>query len=186
MIYWSNAAGGFLDDRLIVGNLPEDAVAITTERHAELLAGQAEGKRIVADGTGTPNLADQPAADRAATCAYLSASVDAAAELERSKYITAGSGQAMAYIEKARQAAAYLAAEAPDEADYPLLVAEVGITGKTVANVATVVDTAYRDWIVIGGAIEAARLAGKKAIAEAEDAEAAQAAYDAIEWPEAE
>ncbi|MEO2040043.1 MAG: hypothetical protein ABGW90_15330 [Martelella sp.] len=109
--------------------------------------------------------------------------VDNRAETERAKYITPGAGQAMAYIEKARQAAAYLAAESPNDADYPLLVAELGITGETVADVASVIDTTYRAWMTICARIEPNRIAGKKAIAAAEDFAAAQAAYAAIDWP---
>src|SRR5690606_7611681 len=98
-------------------------------------------------------------------------------------YITGGSGQAMAYLQKAMEATAYLAATDPDPADYPLLAAEVGITGETLADVAAVVDAHYQAWRVIGAAIEQARLGAKAAVDAAETAEDAQAAYDAIVWP---
>lgn len=40
--------------------LPPDAVEITNEQHAALLAGQSAGQRIVPDENGCPVLADQP------------------------------------------------------------------------------------------------------------------------------
>ena len=40
--------------------IPADAVEITADEHSALLAGQSEGKRIVADANGRPVLADPP------------------------------------------------------------------------------------------------------------------------------
>ena len=40
--------------------IPVDAVEITTEEHAALIKGQAQGKRIVADKSGRPILQDPP------------------------------------------------------------------------------------------------------------------------------
>lgn len=118
--------------------------------------------------------------------ARLKARIDADAEAERLKYITPGSGQAMAYLQKAMEATAYLAATDPDPANYPLLAAEVGITGDTIGDVAAVVDAHYQAWRVIGAAIEQARLGGKAAVDTAKTVEDAQAAYEAVVWPSAE
>lgn len=112
--------------------------------------------------------------------------IDRDAEAVRSRYITTGAGQAMAYIEKASQAKAYLAATDPVDADYPLLVAEVGITGETVAEVATVIDTMQQQWMATCAQIEPIRIGAKEQIKSAETAAAAHAVYDAIEWPVAE
>lgn len=117
--------------------------------------------------------------------ASLKARLDADAEAERLRYITAGAGQAMTYQQKAAEAAACLADPEPDPADYPLLAAEIGITAETLAGVATVVHGQHQAWRVIGGLIEGARLNGKKEIDAAPTAEAAQAAFDAVEWPAA-
>jgi hypothetical protein len=117
--------------------------------------------------------------------AALLARVDVAAEVERLRYITAGAGQAMTYAEKAAQAKVALAADAPQPADYPLLSAEIGITADTLEGVAGVVDAAYRQWLTIGGMIEAVRLSAKKAISAADTIDAANAAFDAIVWPAA-
>lgn len=113
----------------------------------------------------------------------LKAQIDADAETERLKYITPGAGQAMAYLQKAMEATAYLAATDPDPADYPLLAAEVGITGDTIADVATVVNAHYQAWRAIGAAIEQARLGAKAAVDAAETVEDAQAVYDGVIWP---
>jgi len=114
--------------------------------------------------------------------AALKASVDAAAEAERMKYITPGAGQAMTYQQKASEAVMLEDDPAPDPADYPLLSAEVGITAPTLAEVGAVVRAAHGAWILLGAAIEAARLGAKKAIDEAEDQATARAAAEVL-WP---
>ena len=83
--------------------------------------------------------------------------VDAAAEQERLKYITAGVGQSMTYTEKFNQAVDYSKkyvaheqdpknAQEPNEADYLLLKAGLGIDGKTLIEVAATVTYAYAVW----------------------------------------
>lgn len=109
--------------------------------------------------------------------------LDAAAETERLKYITPGAGQAMTYQQKAAEAAACLVDIDPDPADYPLLAAEIGITGATLTEVAQTVYDAHQTWRVIGAQIEAARLGGKAAIDAAETTEDAHTAFDAVAWP---
>ncbi|WP_191058397.1 phage tail assembly chaperone [Geminicoccus harenae] len=56
--YSPEAAGFFCPD--IHASIPEDAVEISADEHAALLAGQSQGKRIVADGGGRPTLVDPP------------------------------------------------------------------------------------------------------------------------------
>ncbi|QND39597.1 hypothetical protein HB771_21695 [Rhizobium leguminosarum bv. viciae] len=75
--------------------------------------------------------------------AALKAAIDAAAETERREYITAGAGQALIYAENADEAGAYLEAAAPVDEDYPLLPAEIGITGATTAEVANVINASF-------------------------------------------
>ena len=115
--------------------------------------------------------------------ADLKARLDTAAENERLKYITGGSGQAMTYQQKAAEAAACLADTDPDPTDYPLLAAEVGITGATLTEVAQTVYDAHQTWRMIGAQIEAARLGGKAAIDAADTKEDVQAAFEAVTWP---
>lgn len=112
----------------------------------------------------------------------LSAQIDAAAEAVRARYITPGSGQAMTYQAKATEAERLAADPAPDAATYPLLSAEIGVTGDTLADVGAVVRAAHAQWQIMGGAIERARLAGKAAVMAAGDEAGARAAAEVV-WP---
>lgn len=120
--------------------------------------------------------------------------VDEQAEQERQKYITGGSGQSMTYTEKFNQAVDYskkwqahmktpTQEPEPNENDYLLLKAGLGIDGSTLIEVAATVTHAYAVWQQIGAAIEGVRLKTKMAISEAKTAEEAQAIFEAIEWP---
>jgi hypothetical protein len=60
-MFFSKGTMGFFDRAIHGNNIPADAVEITPQEHAALLAGQSQGKRIVADGEGRPMLADPPA-----------------------------------------------------------------------------------------------------------------------------
>lgn len=126
----------------------------------------------------------------------LKARVDEAAESERLKYITAGVGQSMTYTEKFNQAVDYskkYTAHAndpknepePNEADYLLLKAGLGIDGASLIEVAATVTYAYAIWQKIGAAIEATRLETKAAIENAKTTEDAQAVFASIKWPNA-
>ncbi|MDP1655725.1 MAG: hypothetical protein Q8L96_06480 [Hylemonella sp.] len=55
---YSASTGGFYDTEIHGNNIPTDAVGITIEQHATLLAGQSEGKSITADQSGFPVLID--------------------------------------------------------------------------------------------------------------------------------
>lgn len=109
--------------------------------------------------------------------------VNAAAEKERLKYITSGQGQAMTYTEKRDQARAFLAADDPDPADYPMIANEVGITAATAREVAEVIAGRYAAWKAIGEEIEKVRMIANKAIEDAADEAAAKAAAAGITWP---
>lgn len=124
----------------------------------------------------------------------LSRRIDQDAETERLKYITDGVGQSMTYAEKFNQAVDYSKkyaahkqdpknAPEPNEADYLLLKAGLGIDGKILIEVAETVTHAYAVWQKIGAAIEAIRLESKAAIENAKTAEEAQAVFTAIKWP---
>jgi hypothetical protein len=57
MMFYSPSAGAFYDPQIHEpGAIPQDAVAITRQRHAELLAGQTAGGRIIAGASGRPRL----------------------------------------------------------------------------------------------------------------------------------
>lgn len=136
---------------------------------------------FVRDGAGwvapTP-----PPEDLDALKADLKAQVDAGAERERGRHITPGAGQAMTYQQKASEAVMLEDDPSPQPGAYPLLTAEVGITAPTLAEVGAIVRAAHSQWILLGAAIEAARLGAKKAIEEAGTPDAARAAA-AVAWP---
>lgn len=112
----------------------------------------------------------------------LKAQVDASAERERGRHITPGAGQAMTHQQKASEAVMLEDDPDPQPGEYPLLTAEVGITAPTLAEVGAIVRAAHGQWILLGAAIEAARLGAKKAIDEAGTPDAARAAA-AVIWP---
>ncbi len=89
----------------------------------------------------------------------------------------------MACQQKTTEALACVAAEDPVAFDYPLLNAEVGISGATISEVAAVVTSAFQQWQIIGTAIEAVRLGTRAAIGAAETAEDAHGAFATMEWP---
>lgn len=59
-MYYAKSTGGFYDRAIHGASVPADAVEITAEEHAALLAGQGQGKIITADSGGFPVLADPP------------------------------------------------------------------------------------------------------------------------------
>lgn len=113
----------------------------------------------------------------------LKTGIDAEAERQRLRWITPGAGQAMTYQAKAEEARRLVVDHDPQPGSYSLLAAEVGITAPSLAGVGAVVLAAYQQWLSIGGAIEAVRLAAKAAIENAGD-EAAALAVQAT-WPSA-
>lgn len=126
--------------------------------------------------------------------ARLQGAVDHAAEDQRKRYITAGEGQTMTYMEKVNQAASYSGTYAaylarpettpkPNDAEYLLLQASLGIDGNTLLEVAETVTHAYTEWQQIGAAIEATRLKAKAAIDKAATTEVAEAIVHSIVWP---
>lgn len=60
MMYYSKQTGGFYTREIHGDNIPADAVEITEDEHAALMAGQAAGKTISADASGAPILLDPP------------------------------------------------------------------------------------------------------------------------------
>lgn len=127
-----------------------------------------------------------PVADLAAIKTALKQQIDAQAESERGKYLTAGAGQALTYQRKTQEALDYQAAvafeEEIDPAHFPMLAASLGIDGETLADVAAVVMAMDAAWAKIGAAIERARLSAKAAIDVAVDEETARAVVPV--WPQ--
>lgn len=122
---------------------------------------------------------------------HLRRRIDEDAERIRLRYITPGVGMAMTYAEKKDQAVAVLAMGeaaanalvAHGAAEFPTLSASVPIEAPSLYASAQLVISRYEAWAAISRGIELTRLAAKKAISDASDAAAAQAAYEAITWP---
>ena len=111
------------------------------------------------------------------------AQVGAAIDAVRRKYITSIAGQELTYMEKEREARAFLLLDplAVLPGDYPFLAAEANVTGQSLALVAQAVVDRAAQWRTIGAQIEAARMAAQGAIAAAMDAAAVAAAVSALE-----
>ncbi len=103
--------------------------------------------------------------------------VDADAEKVRLQYITAGSGQALVYELKEREAKAL---KAGGEIG-PHLAAESRLRGLTVDQIADLILATAAGWRMISAEIDALRLATKDAIAIAPDHLSARAAAT-IDW----
>lgn len=58
---YSKSTGGFYSAEVHGSNIPEDAVEVTAQEHAALLAGQSAGQQIFPNEAGHPALIDQPA-----------------------------------------------------------------------------------------------------------------------------
>lgn len=94
----------------------------------------------------------------------------------------------LVYQEKRREAEAALAAlesaggQPIDPADYPLLTAELGVTGSDLQHVAERVIATAAAWTKVAAAIEGARLKAKRDVASATTAAEIDAALAAIVW----
>lgn len=114
------------------------------------------------------------------------ARVDAAAERARLRIVTPGSGQAAVYILKLNEAQRFVAEapEAPEPAEWPMLAAEIGVTGDTLAEVAGVIVATAAAWKQAAAAIETIRLAAKAEIDTATNPAAMAAIEHAVIYPE--
>lgn len=65
-MFYAKSTGGFYDAGVHGDAIPADAIEITVEEQAALLAAQSSGKRIVADANGHPIAVDPPAPSAAA------------------------------------------------------------------------------------------------------------------------
>lgn len=112
----------------------------------------------------------------------LASKVDADAEAARLLWITSGSGQALTYEQKRAEAERMAEDSAPQPGSYPMLAAEVGITGDTLAAVGSLVRARAAAWTAIAAQIESLRLRAKSAVMAATNSTAARAAAD-VTWP---
>ena len=170
--------------------IPNDTVVITEAQWQEFLKNQGFRKWVAGEVVKyTP-----PEPPLSEIKKQLKQQVDMAAENERLKYITSGVGQSMTYQEKYNQAVDYSKKyiahkQTPDELpepnddDYLLLKASLGIDGNTLIQVAETVTFSFAIWQQIGAAIEAKRLETKALIDEAENNAEAKSIFETMKWP---
>jgi len=170
--------------------IPNDTVVITEAQWQEFLKNQGFRKWVAGEVVEyTP-----PEPPLSEIKKQLKQQVDMAAENERLKYITSGVGQSMTYQEKYNQAVDYSKKyithkQAPDELpepnenDYLLLKASLGIDGNTLIEVAETVTYSFAIWQQIGAAIEAKRLETKALIDEAKNNAEAKSIFETMKWP---
>lgn len=99
----------------------------------------------------------------------------------RARFITTTPGQEMTYLEKERQARAWLADADPDDADYPMLAAEAAARGLSMSAQVDLVIAQADAWRQLGAAIEGARM-GAKAAVQAATTEADKIAAAQVDW----
>lgn len=107
--------------------------------------------------------------------------IDAAAGAMRRSYITDVPGQQLVYQRKAEQAHQWNDALIKQDSDYPALMAEAAASGMTMAELVAEILASEAEWLAISDAIEAARMAGKRAVKAASTREAKEAAAQ-IDW----
>lgn len=172
---------------VVVEVISDDAGPLASRYHPDFVETLVPCANAVSAGwaysSGKFSAPVEPEIDLSILKSSLIESVNAQAEAARMKYITPGEGQAMTYTEKLAQARAFLAAGSPQDADFPMLANEVGITADNIAGVAEAVTKAYEKWLALGAAIEKVRMGVNKAIADASDAARARQAFSEVSWP---
>lgn len=132
------------------------------------------------------SVTDKPPTEMAAALTELKAAaverVNREAGEARARYITVAVGQEGTYLEKAREARAYLSDTAPDPAHYPYLSAEAECTGQTVDAVALLVAATADAWTPVNARIEGLRQGALTSIRTASAPEVLAAVFP-INWP---
>jgi hypothetical protein len=167
---WSPSQRGFFDYGY-PGDLPGDLLDVTAEEHAALMAGQAQGKRIVAGASGVPVLQDPPAPTLAEQQAAAIRRIDADAD---AIYGAVLGNRGEEYKAAEADARAFQAAGYAD--DVPAGVASwVAASGMSAQGAADDILATAEAWRGAMAQIRANRLARKKAVEAAAD----QAGIDA-------
>lgn len=107
--------------------------------------------------------------------------IDASAEVYRLQFLTAGSGQAMAYQQKLVEARAKIANPSIADVEIPHIVAEAAATGMSKADKAAQIVATFEAWQVLSAGVEGKRAAAKIAV-EAATTAADVAAAAAVDW----
>ena len=123
--------------------------------------------------TWTPN-------DLGSVQAILKTRIDDAAEAQRARYLTPGSGQALVYLQKFNEAKAVLNA-GDGIANYPLLAASVTGTGTLMTTAQIVVAKMVQCYVGVAE-IEATRISAKTAVSNAASVDEAAAVVSGLTW----
>jgi hypothetical protein len=184
-MFFSPDTRGFYSQNVHGAAIPADAVPITAEAHAALMAAQAQGAAIQPDANGNPVAVfpTPPTAAEVLTSAKAAAhaAVEAAVSAIRRAFVTDLPAQEMIYLAKEAEARAWQAATDPDLADYPFMQAEVGLTAATPAALAALWITMAGQWRAVAAQIEAARMTATAAIGAATTPAEAEAAVAALQ-----
>lgn len=125
-MFYSPSTNAFYTSAIHAGRMPPDVIEITNARHAELMAGQSAGKKIVCDTAGLPILVDPPIYEP--TAEALCQRIDDAADDARRA--VAGDPLRAVEYDRARLAAEQFAA-ADYQGEVPAMVAAWAINGRT-------------------------------------------------------
>lgn len=109
--------------------------------------------------------------------------IDIEAEQERGKYLTLGSGQAMVYDQKRREAEEFISNPEISDGEIPHLVAEAAKNGISKYDQAVIYLTMRQQWLTISPIIETKRLAAKAAVMAAQTPVEVEAAR-VVDWNE--
>jgi hypothetical protein len=168
-MYWSISTNGFYNAAIHGNNMPGDAVAITQDEYSALIAGQRQGKRIVAGQNGKPELADPPLASLADRKDAAKAAIDKAAGNARQRFVSTGTLIDMEYKLAQEQTAAWRAAGSP-AGDVPdTITSWAAVTGMTDEEAAQDIEATAVAWEQVLIGVRQIRLAGKAAIDAAAD-----------------
>jgi hypothetical protein len=160
----------------------ENVAAPVADPLVEAIVREHGGEFVVIDDTPPPLTFEQ-------TRTRLCACVNMDAERERGRHITmAGTGQAMIYAEKDREATRWANAGRPSTVsadEYPWASERAERIGEQPADVLAHWYDKISEWFAAARAIENVREDSKERIRAASSIEQAQAIYDSIVWPEA-
>jgi len=148
-------------------------------------AGQVHPDTHKLDLSQTPHvvIGYTPPVDLAVVKREAKAHIDWKAAKLRSLVGSHGYGQEMVYLAKEGEALRFMEDAAPIAADYPMLSAEVGITGADLPSVAGAVLAKSTAWRAFASTLEKVRLGTKSLIDEAADVIDIQTACDTATWP---
>lgn len=113
--------------------------------------------------------------------AALHARIDAEAGAVRLRFISDSPGQALTYQRKEAEARAWMADPETPLSSLPFLAAEMEATAADAATCAAAIIAAADAWALIGSMIERCRIAAKRAVSAASDANAMTAAA-IVDW----